>query len=153
MALKITIEGDDSSFIALLKEIAQGVVVGSGHAEQIEAKLNQIIEGQTKIMATEQQVIDALNKIDAATTAIAGNVSTVATGLATVGGEVDALVQALKNAGVSDTLVAQASALSDRLGAASDALAAQVPVLQQIAASGVLNPVPAPPPPPPPPTV
>ena len=112
-------------------------------------QLDRIESMLRTIMATEQQVVDALNKIDAATTKIGTNVQTVADTLQTVSNEVDALEAALKAAGVSDALVAQAGALSDKVQQASDALDAQVPVLQGIAAKGVMNPVPTPVPAPP----
>lgn len=137
--------------LTFLKAIVEGFSIRQEQLDTIKAQNQQLIEGQKEIMATEQQVIDALAKIDTATNAIASNVSTIASGLNTVSGEVDALVAALKNAGVSDALVAQATALGDKASAAADALAAQVPVLNAIAAKGVLNPVPQPPPPPPPP--
>ncbi len=123
-----------------LRAILQALVTSNTTTlDRIEQKVNQI-------MATEQQVIDSLNKIDAATTKIGTNVQTVADVLQTVSTEVDALEAALKAAGVSDALVAQASALGDKVQSASDALDAQVPVLQAIAAKGVINPVPVPPP-------
>ena len=97
-----------------------------------------------KIMATEAQVVAALNRIDAATTAIAANLQIVSDTNATISTDVDTLVTALQNAGVSQTLVDQANALGDKAQASSDTLAAQIPVLQAIAAKGVLNPVPVP---------
>jgi len=119
--------------------------------DQVLTLVNQIKGDTTKIMANEQQVIDALQKIDAATTKTGGNIQIIADTLQVVSKEVDDLETALKNAGVSDTLVSQATSLGDRVQAASDALDAQVPVLQAIAAKGVVNPVPVEPPPPPPP--
>jgi predicted GTPase len=110
------------------------------------AVLARIEQKVDHIMATEQQVLDGLAKIDAATTKIAGNVQVVADVLQTVSTEVDALEAALLAAGVSQGLVDQVSAIGDRAQAASDALDAQVPVLQAIAAKGVINPVPVAPP-------
>lgn len=132
----VRIEANQAAQLGLLKQITTGI--------------QALTEGQKKIMATEQQITDALTKIDAATTKIAGNVGTVATTLQTVSDEMDALEKALASAGVSDALVAQASSLGDRVQAASDALDAQVPVLQAIATKGAANPVPVPPPAPPP---
>ena len=102
-------------------------------------------------MATEAEVKAALDKIDAATTKTAANVQAISDIAGTISTEVDALVAALKAAGVSQALVDQATALgtkADAIGTASDAL---VPVLQGIASKGVINPVPIPVPPVPPP--
>lgn len=124
----------------------------------------------------ETQVRDALAKIDAATTKTATNVQTIsdtvsaeAVAVQTIGTEVDALQKALANAlangtGVTQALVDQAAAVSTKAQASSDALDATVkplqdliPVLQGIAAKGVVNgavaePVPVPVPPAPPAT-
>jgi methylaspartate ammonia-lyase len=99
------------------------------------------------IIMNEQKVIESLAKIDSATTRIGSNVQVVADGLQTVSGEVDALQEALKNAGVSQSLVDQAAAIGNRVQAASDALDAQVPVLTAIASKGHTgDPVPVAPP-------
>jgi len=95
-------------------------------------------------MAKEQDVLDALAKIDAATTKIGATIQTEANVIQTVSDEVDALVTALQNAGVSQALVDQASALAEKTQASSESLDALVPVLQAIAAKGVTNPVPVP---------
>ena len=135
------------------------------HFIPINAKLDSLSKGIQTIMATEQQVADALRQIDTATTKIAGNVQAIAdaettqsTVIQTISTEVDALVAALQNAGVSQALIDQATALgtkADAAATASDAAAANaaalVPVLQAIASKGVSNPVPVQPPPPPPP--
>jgi chromosome segregation ATPase len=98
------------------------------------------------IMATEAEVKAALDKIDAATTKIGSNLTVISGTITTIGTEVDALVDALKNAGVPQAILDQATALGVSLDAASNALDAQVPVLNAIAAKGVINPVPVPPP-------
>ncbi len=116
------------------------------NVRNINHRLKRVEEGVIQIMATEQQVVDALNKIDAATTKVAGNLTVVAQVTQTISDEMDALETALQNAGVSQALVDQASALGDRTQAASDALATQIPVLQAIASKGVLTPVPVAPP-------
>jgi len=99
---------------------------------------------EERIMAKEQDVLDALAKIDAATTKIGATIQTEANVIQTVSDEVDALVTALQNAGVSQALVDQASALAEKTQASSESLDALVPVLQAIAAKGVTNPVPVP---------
>ncbi len=99
---------------------------------------------EERIMAKEQDVLDALAKIDAATTKIGATIQTEANVIQTVSDEVDALVEALQNAGVSQTLVDQASALAEKTQASSDSLDTLVPILQAIAAKGVTNPVPVP---------
>lgn len=129
--------GDDTRH--LLKKILHEV-------RNTNQRLERVEQGVTKIMATEQQVVDALNKIDAATTKVATNLTVVAQVTQTISDEMDALETALQNAGVPQALVDQASALGDRAQAASDALDAQVPVLQAIATKGVINPVPVTPP-------
>lgn len=153
----------DPALMNLVQTIAQGVTVERAQLDRIESKLDQISLGVQQIMATEQQALDALKKIDTATTAIAANVQTVstttttiATGLGNVSTEIDNLLAALKNAGVSQAVIDSVTALGTKVDTlqtasqgASDALAAQVPVLEAIAAKGVTNPVPVPPPPPP----
>jgi len=124
------------------------------------------IKGDIKtIMATEQQVAAALTSIDAATTKIGSNLSVIADTqaaqgavISTISTEVDTLVTALQNAGVSQAIIDQATAISDKASTAAStsdtlvtALQAQIPVLQAIATKGVVNPVPVEPPPPPPP--
>lgn len=112
----------------------------------LPASKHDLKQLENKIMATEQQVLDALGKIDTATSKIATNLQTESTVLQTVSDEIDALKTALSNAGVSQNLIDTATALQAKVQASSDALDAQVPVLQAIAAKGVLNPVPVPPP-------
>lgn len=103
------------------------------------------IEGAVKIiMATEKEVADALVKIDAATSRAAANIQILADTDQKISDEVDALVAALKAAGVSQALVDQASALAAKSQAVSDSLDTMVPALQAIAAKGVTNPVPVP---------
>ena len=116
----------------------------------MQAQLTQMERQIQNIMATEAEVKVALDKIDAATTKTAANVQAISDIAGTISTEVDALVAALKAAGVSQALVDQATALgtkADAIGTASDAL---VPVLQGIASKGVVNPVPIPVPPVPP---
>lgn len=116
----------------------------------MQAQLTQQERQIQNIMATEAEVKAALDKIDAATTKTAANVQAISNIAGTISTEVDALVAALKAAGVSQALVDQATALgtkADAIGTASDAL---VPVLQGIASKGVVNPVPIPVPPVPP---
>lgn len=116
----------------------------------MQAQLTQQERQIQNIMATEAEVKAALDKIDAATTKTAANVQAISDIAGTISTEVDALVAALKAAGVSQALVDQATALgtkADAIGTASDAL---VPVLQGIASKGVVNPVPIPVPPVPP---
>ena len=109
--------------------------------DELEARLNKRLD---KIMATEQDVVAALQKIDAATTKIAANVQGEANTIQTISDEIDALISKLSNAGVSQALLDEATALAEKTQAASDALDAQVPVLQAIATKGANNPVPVP---------
>ncbi len=125
--------------------------VTSQQLEEVFHKLTQVLASkhdltamEEKIMAKEQDVLDALAKIDAATTKIGATVEEEADVIQTVSDEVDALVTALQNAGVSQTLVDQATALADKAQASSDSLDTLVPVLKAIAAKGVTNPVPVP---------
>src|ERR1035437_3345674 len=104
---------------------------GAGSPDRPATK-RDLDEMEARIMQTEQQVIDALNKIDSATTKVASNITVVAQVTQTISDEMDALELALSNAGVSQALVDQASGLGDRAQAVSDALDAQVPVLQGI---------------------
>jgi hypothetical protein len=97
-------------------------------------------------MATEAEITAALDKIDAATTKIGQNLAAASGVIGSIGTEVAALVAAMKNAGVSQALLDQAIMIGDHAQLASDALEAQVPVLQAIAAKGALNPVPIQPP-------
>jgi hypothetical protein len=140
------------SLLATIKGLMQG---GDQQVQldRLEQMVTQSLANEEKLMATEQQVVDALTKIDAATTSIAGNLTTVASVTDTISTEVDALVAALQAAGVAQSTVDMAVAIGAKADAASTALNAQVPVLQAIAAKGVINPVPLPPPPPPPPPV
>jgi small-conductance mechanosensitive channel len=115
----------------------------------VKAQLDRIEKGVQTVMATESQIASVLNQIDATTNGIAANLTTVASVTTTISTEVDALVTALDNAGVSQALLDQATALGTKAAAASDALNAQIPVLNAIAAKGVLAPPPPPPPPPP----
>jgi methyl-accepting chemotaxis protein len=127
----------------------------------VPATKRDLEQMEKRIMDTLQTLSDALNKIDAATTKSAGNIQTISSSLTTVAAttqtisdEVDELEAALKNAGVPQNLIDQASALGDKAQAASDALDAVVPALNahadfltQIASKGATNPVPVPPPP------
>jgi len=95
----------------------------------------------------EQQVKDALAKIDAATNSIATNLTVASATIQTIGDETTGLKDALKAAlangqGVSQELVDQADALSVKANSTSDALNLLIPVLQSIAANGVIDPVP-----------
>jgi hypothetical protein len=114
--------------------------------------LNIINTKEDLIIMDEQAVKDALTKIDAATTKIGGDVKIVADNTQAINNDVDALLAALKAAlasggGVTQALVDQANALATSTQTQSDALDALVPVLQGIAAKGVINPVPVPVPP------
>jgi len=136
-----------------LVSLLSGTKDGSNSAPATKTDLQVINDKLDKIMISEQQVADVLNKIDVATTKIATNVQVEADGLQTISGEMDKLQSALAAAlaagtGVSQALVDQANTLQTKVQAASDALDAQVPVLQAIAAKGVTNPVPVPVPPP-----
>jgi|ERR1035437_5969656 hypothetical protein len=140
------------SVLALVHVLHEGIEQRENEFEWQVSRLatkQDLQEMEKRIMASESQVIAALQKIDAATTATAANLQIVSDTDATISTELDALVAALKNAGVSQALVDQADALSTKVQASSDTLAAQIPVLQAIAAKGVLNPVPVPVPAPP----
>ena len=90
----------------------------------------------------------ALAKIDAATTKTAANIQIVADTDQKISDEIDAfLAAAPPGTVITDAQVASLQALGDRVQASSDALDAQVPVLQAIAAKGAANPVPVPVPP------
>ncbi len=94
-------------------------------------------------MDGNEQIQAALDKIDVATNKIATNVQSNANVIQTISDELDALVAKLMTStGVDPALVQKAQNLADRAQTASDALDAQVPVLQAIAAKGVSNPVP-----------
>lgn len=111
------------------------------------ATKHDLDEWGKKIMATEAEVKAALDKIDAATTKTAANLQVVADLDQKISDELDALLAKLQTAGVSQELLDATSALAERAQASSDALDAQVPVLQAIAAKGAANPVPLPVPP------
>lgn len=99
---------------------------------------------------TQQELDTLLQKIDSTTNAIASNVSTIATVDKQISDEIDAfLKQAPAGTVLTDAQAAQLQSLADRLQSSSDASAAQVQVLKDIAAKGQPN---VPPPPPPPPT-
>jgi len=108
------------------------------------ATKHDLQEMEKRIMAKEQDVLDALAKIDAATTRAGANIQTIANVTQTISDEQDALLEALKNAGVSQALVDQAASLGDRTQAISDALDAHAVFLNAIAAKGAVNPVPVP---------
>lgn len=115
----------------------------------IEQLLKQVLAKENIIIMDEQKVKDALSKIDAATTKIGANIQTVADTDQKISDEIDALQSALAAAlangtGVTQDLVDQAAAVSAKAQASSDALDALVPVLEGIAAKGVVNLVPVP---------
>ena len=80
----------------------------------MQAQLTQMERQIQNIMATEAEVKVALDKIDAATTKTAANVQAISDIAGTISTEVDALVAALKAAGVSQALVDQATALGTK---------------------------------------
>lgn len=115
---------------------------------RIEHKLDTIIDKENQIMATEAEVQLALQKIDDATTKTAANVQVIADLDQQISNEVDQLLAAAQAAGVSQAILDRITSIGAKAQASSDALDAQVPVLQAIAAKGVVNPVPVEPPPP-----
>lgn len=133
--------------------------------QNIIATLARIEQKVNQLQMTDQEVLDALKAIDTATTTVATNVDLIAKNTAniatlgtTIDGEVKALLTLAQQSGVPQNVQDAITALSAKTAklqtdaqAASDAAAAQVPVLQAIATEGATNPVPVPVPPPPPP--
>jgi hypothetical protein len=131
--------------------------------QQIDAKLTTIQRTQELILSKEQDALDALKLIDDATTAVGANLTaisvntqSIASVATTIDGEVKSMLAQLGNvSGVPQSVIDKLSALSTKATAmntaaqaATDALAAQVPVLEAIASEGASNGVPLPPPPP-----
>lgn len=131
--------------------------------EQLDAKLTTIQHTQELILGKEQEALDALKAIDDATTAVGVNLTaisvntqSIASVATTIDDEVKSMLAQLGNVGgvpqsVLDGLTSlsgKATAMKTAAQAATDALAAQVPVLEGIASEGASNGVPLPPPPP-----
>lgn len=130
--------------------------------DRIEVKLDRILRNQEKAKVTQQEELALLQALDAATTTIGGNVQkvaddvqTISTAAAGISKEIDQLL-ANQSGNVPDDVASALNTLKgkvDTLKAAaqssSDALDAQVPVLQGIATKGSTTPVPVPVPAPP----
>jgi phage-related protein len=124
----------------------------SAKLDQILTKLGAIEAQTVRILMNEADMKAALDKIDVATTKIGDNLTVVSGVAGTISTEVDALVAALQNAGVPQSLIDQATALGTKADAVVAATDALVPVLQGIASkANNVVPIPVPPPPPPPP--
>ncbi len=112
------------------------------HFVHSQARIEQKVD---KLMGLAEDNAAAMAKIDAATTKIASNVQIIADTDQKISDEMDAFLAGVTpGATLTQEQVDAAKALSDRLQASSDALDAQVPVLQAIAAKGNTNPVPVP---------
>lgn len=150
-----------SSMAALASSFAvlvAGEVGDSSTSDRIETKLDAIIVTQAshtaalkELMADNAQLVAALAKIDTATTTMGTNIGTLGGVTQTISDEIDTLEANLAAAGVSPALVAQASALGDRLQTVSDSLDAHGVALSAIASKGADTPVPVVPPVLPPP--
>jgi hypothetical protein len=131
--------------------------------EQLDAKLTTIQHTQELILAKEQEALDALKLIDDATDAIGANITaigvttqSIATAGKTIDDEVKSLLAQLGNiSGIPQSVMdgltkigTKTAAMTTAAQTATDALNAQVPVLEGIAAEGASNGVPLPPPPP-----
>lgn len=110
-----------------------------------EHRLTQKLE---KIMAAIDDANAALAKIDGATTKIATNIQAEADIQQKISDELDVLIANAAGQGVPAAFVTSLQGVADRVQASSDALDANVPVLQGIATKGAQNPVPVPVPPP-----
>jgi uncharacterized protein HemY len=116
--------------------------------QQTKVILDRIAEMEQKIMATQADIEAALSKIDVATTKTAANIQIVADTDQKISDEIDVLLKEVQpGTVVTDEQVTRLQSFADRMQANSDALDAQVPVLQAIAAKGAGNPVPVPVPP------
>ncbi len=145
MNLVVTVHHEialDPDLKEILQAFSNAVSVDHSTLARIEQKVDTLIMDDTLVIA-------ALKKIDDATTKIAANDQIIADNLQVVATDQDALLEALKNAGTSPALIAQAESVATRVQAASDFMDTQVPVLQAIAAKGHTNPVPTPVPEPP----
>lgn len=167
----ITLNLDTSDLVTRLMRIEntlarmEGELLASQTLTRMENKLDIANTGISKIMADESAVATLLTKIDTATTAIGNNVQSIASNVNALGttasqisSEVDTLVAGMQNAGVSQALIDQATAVGTKMdtlaGSASDTATATsnlVPVLSAIATKGAGNPVPVPVPVPVPP--
>lgn len=127
------------------KEDGQGRACTLRDIIQTEKNISHKLD---KIMAAIDDANAALAKIDAATTKIATNIQTEAAVIQTISDELDALVAAGPGQGIPAEFLTKLTAVANGAQASSDALDAQVPVLQAIAAKGATNPVPVPVPPP-----
>ena len=131
---------------------------------RMEGLLNISLTNEGRILMNEQQMQAALTKIDTATTAAAANLATLATTTAatatssqTISDEMDAFITAAQSAGVSQSLLDQANAISTKvdanatsLQAVSDSLTQHAAFLTGVASKGATDPVPVPVPPVPP---
>jgi len=122
---------------------------------RVEHKLDRLLEIGEKLLMTSQEELALLKAIDDATTTIGGNVQKVANDVQTISaaaGQISTEIdQLLANSNVPsdvadalNALKTKSDALQTAAKASSDALDAQVPVLQGIATKGAGTPVPVP---------
>lgn len=140
--------GLDTGLQALVAKALGCYIESSGQGGEIREALRRIELSLKEIKMTNDELKTLLTNVDSITNSIAANVQSIADVDQKISDEMDVLIANPANQ-LTPEVSAQLQGFADRLQATSTASAAQIAVLQAIAAKGA----PVVPPPPPTPSV